>query len=465
MDYGIRSRGEDGFINLHSSYSSLVYAGEMSVSAAAVRPVYQGDYAALIPENTKYNSYDQGWIVQFTVVLTGVSTMMPFYAPHYGGQEIAIMDVINEGSTWVVNLLHSGGSADTPKVFCFAPLTERSVTQNQYGLTVFDDSNKIRFTTSQKPLRLDDVITITHPSAIKTGARGTCANSAACHIDYSPDQQNTFTGTTLNTPSKIYHIVPSAYGGLAYQNDGTFERSCGFLNWGDRPYAWAYQSWASFRGTIAHPIDSSTHKAGYLGDFAGVLHQEVRGSCGYGGFLGALIGIIAVVLTGGAALALVGGALAGFTVASMTGSAAPSIKAYDVDATFDTANTGNLLVTDASYYGLEAGTSGGPTGGPTGGIPGQAFYFNTTGSYTTHFFWLMVYSDGLLTGIMTNYSGALGNPVPVSQDTTSMFAHPLVIYKGAYQETYTGTGSNGEEEVYDYYSVGGYNVMTEIPPY
>jgi len=50
MSYGLKSYDDDGYINLHSDYSSLVYAGEMSESASPVRPVYAGSNAISIQD-------------------------------------------------------------------------------------------------------------------------------------------------------------------------------------------------------------------------------------------------------------------------------------------------------------------------------------------------------------------------------------------------------------------------------
>ena len=81
------------------------------------------------------------------------------------------MDVINEGTKWVVNLLFSGTSSQAPTVYAFAPLSElpsSSVTLNDFGIAVYDSSSKLVFTDSKRPLRIDDVVSITHPSSIRT---------------------------------------------------------------------------------------------------------------------------------------------------------------------------------------------------------------------------------------------------------------------------------------------------------
>ena len=109
MSYGLKSYDDDGYINLHSDYSSLVYAGEMTESASPVRPVYAGDYAISIQDFEKNNYYDQGWVMQFKINLN-VDYLVPFYRPNYNGQEIGILDVVNEGSTWVVNLVYGGAT-------------------------------------------------------------------------------------------------------------------------------------------------------------------------------------------------------------------------------------------------------------------------------------------------------------------------------------------------------------------
>lgn len=354
MSYGVAAYGTDGKLTFHSDYSSIVYGGEMSKTTDPARPTYTGDHHIAITPALKSSNYDVGWIIQYKITLD-VDYMVPFYKPAFNNQEIAIMDVINEGTSWVVNLLFSGNSLQYPYVYAFAPLTElpsSAVTLNSHGIAVYDANSDLVFTDSKRPLRIDDVIAITHGTTIKSGSKGTCGNSNSCHVNFTPDTSTTYTGSVNNTTSKLYHIVPSAYGGLAYENSGSGTNSCGILNLFDRQYAWSYKSWASFRGTVRHPRGGANHIADWEGDFAGAAHQYVQGDCGLGGVLGALLGIVAAFLTGGAALIIIGGALAGFVIGEMTVGTTPSLKAYDDDETFDTSNTVNLLITDTSYYGI-----------------------------------------------------------------------------------------------------------------
>lgn len=351
--WGIKTYDDSGYINLHSDYSSIVYYGEMSVSTPPVQPMYQGEsYFDITAYKT--TRYDMGWTIQFVLGNINTSFLLPFYRPVYSGQQIAVLDVVRKDSTtWIVNLLYQGTPDQIPRVFAFAPLNAipRPPLSNR-GLHVFDASGGLVFTDSKRPLRVDDVVTIKHPASIKTGDRGGCGNDSNCHINYTSDQVASYTGTFTNTSTKLYHIVPSAYGGLAYKNQGSGSNSCGFLDLGTREYAWVYQSWASFRGTVGHIYNTTEHRAEWLGDFAGGFHQYKEGDCGLSGILGAILGAIAVVFTLGAALPFViGGALLGFAVAGVP--AAPSLRAYDADRVFDTNNASNLIITDASYYNID----------------------------------------------------------------------------------------------------------------
>tara|TARA_B110000902_G_scaffold132878_1_gene154233 strand:+ start:405 stop:2165 length:1761 start_codon:yes stop_codon:yes gene_type:complete len=374
MSYGIKTFSADGYVNLHSDYSSLVYVGEFAKTTNPVRPVYEGDYAIAILDYNKVNNYDQGWLVQYTFDFD-TANLIPFYRPNYDGQELGIIDVVNEGTTWVVNVLFKGDVGNFPRIFAFAPLTDiPSVTLSDNGLAVYDEDENLVFTDSQPPLRVDDVLSVQHPTSIRAAARGTCGrDGTSCHLNYTSDQSNTYTGTATNTNTKLYHAVPSAYGGLAFDDNGTYERSCGFLGWGDRKYAWAYRSWSSFRGTMTHPYNTTNHNTGWLGDFSGAMYQQKSGSCGYGGFLGALIGIVAVVFTGGVGLALIGGALAGFVVGTLTSPTSPGLKAYEADAMFDQNSTYELIVTDATYYNIDGAS----------GIDDSIDYDNLTFNYST----------------------------------------------------------------------------------
>jgi len=416
MSYGLKSYDDDGYINLHSDYSSLVYAGEMTESASPVRPVYAGSNAISIQDYEKNTYYDQGWVMQFTIDLN-VDYLIPFYRPDYNGQEVGILDVVNEGTTWVVNLVFGGANTNKPRVFAFAPLTElpsSQVTINNYGAVVYDGSGNLVFTDAMQPLRVDDVLTISHPSSIRTAARGSCANSNNCHVNFTSDQSTTYTGSTSNTDAKIYHVVPSAYGGLAFSNDGGFTRSCGFFNLGSRPYRWAYKSWASFRGAVKHPYGSATHTTGWLGDFSGGVHQQVSGSCGYSGFLGALIGIAAVIFTGGIGLAVLGGALTGFVIGELTVASAPSLRAYEQDGVFDQNKSYQLIMTDASYYGIST-TSSTQGSGPSN----LTYYYNLSNP-----FWWWADVDSVLPNGTTSqqYAEIYWDDTEITDYANSIFA-------------------------------------------
>lgn len=411
MSYGIKTFDDEGYINLHSDYSSLVYVGEFTKITNPVRPVYEGEFSIAILDYNKVNNYDQGWLVQYEFDFD-TDNLIPFYRPNYDGQEIGIVDVVNEGDKWIINALFTGDAGNFPRFFAFAPLTDiPTVTLSDNGLAVYDEDEQLVFTDSQPPLRIDDVLSVQHPTNIRTGARGSCGRDGTnCHVNFTSDQTTTHTGTVNNTNSKLYHVVPSAYGGLAFDNNGTFERSCGLFGWGDRKYAWAYRSWSSFRGTMTHPYGTANHNTGWLGDFSGALYQQKSGSCGYGGFLGALIGIAAVVFTGGIGLALVGGALAGFVVGELTSPTAPGLKAYENDEIFDQNSSYELLVTDATYYNINAAN----------GIDDSINYADLTYYYNTNpkTYWKnssieFENGTGIATTIEVYWNGAL-----VSEGTT-----------------------------------------------
>jgi len=373
MSYGIKTYGDDGYINLHSDYSSMVYVGEMTQSVAPNRFVYTCDYAQTITSARLTSNYDMAWVMQFQYAVD-YTHVIPFYIPNFDGQEIAVMDVVKESGVWKVNVLFDGSSTQKPQFFIFAPITEiANVSQNSYGLTVWDSNGDIVFTDKQRPLRVDDVVAITHPTAIRNGAKGSCGRDGqTCDVTFTPDQSTTHTGSVNNTNKKMYHVVTSSYGGLAYKNDGTYTTKCGFLNLGRKKHAWGYVSWDSFRGTIKHPRNGATHVASWAGDFCGKVYQQSSGSCGYGGFLGFLIGVIGVVLapvTGGASLGLIAVAgLAGFVIGeTVFAPSTPSLRSYTTDQVFDTNNTVNMIMTDADYYGITVTSSGSGSGsGPSG---------------------------------------------------------------------------------------------------
>jgi len=451
MSYGIAAFGTDNKITFHSDYSSIIYAGEFSKNTDPARPTYTGDHHIAITPALKSSNYDMGWIIQYKITLN-VDFLVPFYKPAFNGQEIAIMDVINEGNTWVVNLLYSGNSLQYPYIYAFAPLTEMpssSVTLNSHGIAVYDASGDLTYTDSVKPLRIDDVIAITHGTTIKTNSKGTCGNSNSCHVSFTPNRSTTYNGSVNNTTSKLYHIIPSAYGGLAYENSNSGrEYNCDIFGILSRPYAWSYKSWTSFRGTVKHPRGGATHVAGWQGDFAGAAHQYRSGDCGFSGFFGALVGAFLVVFTGGAALAVIGGALAGFAVGSISAGTTPSLKAYDDDETFDTSNTVNLLVTDTSYYGIT-------NYGDVDITDRLTYSYSASTTNPTH--WVYTTSNiftefGIrMPGVFIAAGGIWGGVAPSSTATTYTVGNST-YYRGPLQTTTTAT-SGSITYTQRYYSV------------
>lgn len=459
MSFGIKSYGDDGYLNLHSDYSSMVYIGEASINVNPIRPVYTGSEAETITNARLSSNYDMGYIVQFRIQ-GSYSHIIPFYIPRFGAQEIAIMDMYDGGTYWDINVLFSGTVSQTPKVHVFVPITEiPNPAQSDYGLTVYDSSGDIVFTDQYRPLRVDDVVTVTHPSSIKTGSRGSCGNSAGCDINYTPDQSTTATGSVNNTSTKMYHVITSAYGGLAYQNNGTYSKNCGFLNLGTRKYAWGYQSWASFRGTISHPHGTANHVASYQGDFCGKIHRLVSGSCGFSGFLGALIGLVGVILapvTFGASLTLTAGvaitaAIVGFAVGEILSPSTPALRAYENDAIFDTANTQNLIMTDAEYYGIDVAADSGSDNGFTGTYQysdTQPFYMwteNTGGTFP--FIW---WNDLL---VAYGRPGANAGVVGIPEGATSLTTGGFTYYRSPNLENSIPDTIFGGTSL-DYYGVG-----------
>ena len=377
--YGITAFGEDRKVSFHSNYSSVVYAGQMSTTTSAAQPTYTGDNHIALTSAIRASNYHMGRIIQYEMTLD-VDFFIPFYCPNHNNQEICIMDVLNEGTKWVVNLLFSGTSSQAPTVYGFAPLNElpsSMVTLNDNGIAVYDSNSNLIFTDSKRPLRVDEALEIEWPQSndmidpnvagqygapIRVASKGSVAYNAGgthpnagngMHVNFTPDRTKTYTSSATNSSNKLYSIVPTAYGGLAYESSDEGHNNCDFGL--IRPYAWAYKSWASFRGCMRHPRNSTNQVTCWRADFAGAAYEFQQASdCQFSGVLGAIIGFIIGVFTGGTALTVIGAVLAGFAIAELTITTTPSIKAYDQDETFN--NTGDseavLMITDKSYYGI-----------------------------------------------------------------------------------------------------------------
>ena len=465
MSYGVKSFGTDGKLSFHSDYSSIVYAGEMTKSADPARPIYTGSGAVAIPniyrgfkgQPTFHSgnaatvpSYGQGWIVQYTITLD-TNYMIPFYKFGHSTQDVSIIDVIKDGTKWIVNLLYTGDSLEYPFVYAFAPLSElptAAVTLNSHGIAVYDANSDLVFTDSKYPLRVDDVVAITHPSTIKSGgAAGTALLAGDVGVRFYPDQENHITGAVAGSNTKIYHCVPSAFGGLHYINE-VAARIVGGCNFGQKRNSRnLYQSWSSFRGTHRHVRGSNTHIAGWAADYVGVAHQYAQSGCGFGGFFGALLGAFAVLFTGGAFLVVIGAALGGFALASSITQTSPTLRAYDTDVTFDTSNTVNCLVTSIGYYGIPSELEG-------SALRDSRITYLYNRAIGSHVYWHTTTFDyDSLTAIYV-FSGAVlvyyASNV-INLDATTITVDDVVYRRGALQETSTaGSGTS------KYYKVGSY---------
>jgi hypothetical protein len=441
--WGIKSYDDSGYVNLHSDYSSIVYYGEMSKNTDPVRPVYTGTDYISISEAQKTSKYDMGWLVQYTITEVNTDYMLPFYRPNYSGQQIAILDVIKQNATtWVVNVIYQGQEYNWPRLFAFTPLNTIPVPiPEANGIQVFDQAGGLVFTGNKRPLRVDDVILIQHPGSIKTGGRGVCGNDHGCHIDFNSDQYSVYTGTTTNSNTKLYHMVPSAYGGLAYKNNGSGSNDCGTIDLGlikfslgSREYAWIYQSWASFRGTVGHTFGTNQHTVDWLGDFAGAVHKYAEGGCKIGGFIGAFFaGVLAVFTLGASLVFFIGGALVGFALTQGV-DGVPSIRAYEADQVYDTNNPSNLIVTDAAYYGID-GLSVPLGADDTPPDLGQSTYYDSfTGEVIyqpNRKYWLETYGDDGFTWLSTELRDTTSYP-----DVSTIYTN---ANNGKYQDTIIDT--------------------------
>ena len=110
------------------------------------------------------------------------------------------------------------------------------------------------------------------------------------HVNFTPDRTKTHTSSVTNTSNKLYSIVPPAYGGLAYENSDEGSNNCDFGL--IRPYAWAYKSWASFRGCIRHPRNNTNQitcwRADLLAQLMNFNKLQIVNSVG---LLGLLLGL------------------------------------------------------------------------------------------------------------------------------------------------------------------------------
>ena len=79
---------------------------QMSTTSAKAQPTYTSGNHIALTSAIRASNYHMGRIIQYDITLD-IDFFIPFYCPNYNNQEICIMDVVNEGTKWVVNLLLS----------------------------------------------------------------------------------------------------------------------------------------------------------------------------------------------------------------------------------------------------------------------------------------------------------------------------------------------------------------------
>jgi hypothetical protein len=105
----------------------------------------------------------------------------------------------------------------------------------------------------------------------------------------------------------------------------------------------------------------------------------------------------------------------GFVVGTALGASTPSLRAYDEDTTLDTTNATNLMMTDASYYGVDdiavVGTGIDGNGIPTGVSVTYIGNYTPLAGLITHTIWMKPANTGISAGVA--YGGAvISNNIP-----------------------------------------------------
>lgn len=366
--FGIKAFGDDGFLRLHSDYSSIVYEGEATkVTNEGVYVTYNGDHSIAISDEVAVSNYGLGKFIQYEYTTNG-SSIIPFYKPSSSGQRIVIADMsrvlntndpANNGTyKWVINVYYADSSP--PNIYIFCPAADLTNTEmfadNDYGLFAYNDESKVVYSSSRKTLKIDDIVGITYSSLIKNDSKGNCS-SAGCHVNFLPTETTTIQGTVTHTTDTIYHCITSAYGGLAYKNEATGDQCCKrWLGACVKRKGWSsyYGSWSSFRACISVEHGTNTYTVGWLGDVGGAYYQLLYGKCGWAisGLAGIIIGGVVGIFTGGLGLAALGaGVIGGLAAVALSEEiSAPSFPVYNQDEVADTTNPNFLLSTKLSYY-------------------------------------------------------------------------------------------------------------------
>jgi hypothetical protein len=355
--FGVKVVGEDGFLRLHSDYSSITYVGKVLNFSTPSKVKYSGDGSQGISDADMINVFNVGWLVQCKYDAIPCDAIVPFYKPFFSGQQVCIVDVEKVGNGWVITLLYSGSSTSIPAVYMFAPMVnipQATALSGDPSVSVFDAAGKVVFSSSKKILKVDDVVSITYPSTARTNA-----TSAG---DVKANSSVQCTGNVVPNEYSIFHLVTSGYSGTVYKasSSGTSKCSCSGLPFGGevclgkRSWANITHYWTSCRGAVTHTFGSSSYSVGWLGDSAGKYYKYSASSCKtiFDDPIGAFLGVLGVLFVGATfglgTSFLIGLAIIAISVNGVS-SKPPSVAFYENNEVHDISSS-TMLVTDSRYY-------------------------------------------------------------------------------------------------------------------
>jgi hypothetical protein len=332
--FGIKSYGEDGYLNLHSDYGNIVYIGHPNSNNTPT--AIQVD----IPES-QYYKFNLGWTIVY-YVNTLVDFIIPFYKPAFLGQEVAIRDVFKNTAGWEITLVFSGGATNIPEIYLFSDLAsapnngESSGPDAQYGVRVMDANGNITFRTDRKILKVDSITEIVAPTAIRVAAvsGSSCKSTSTCDqwFDLTPD---TFTYPQLDAPvtdNTIFSLISDSYGSVSGKWNKSWDRCCNSICTRKRKYVSLYATWCNYVSSLRH-VSGNTMQCGWIGAEAGKFFQAKDSPCrtSLGGWFDSLLSSITLGLID-------------------LGPDDPSLPGYQDPYVIQSTNNGYLLVSSASYY-------------------------------------------------------------------------------------------------------------------
>lgn len=293
------------------------------------------------------NLPSKGYIYKYVVSTNGPKPPMCFIKPSSTGFSAPYAGIIltaQEGTYWIVWVFQSADSAVPPRLYCFAPLDQISITPiGSTGLATFNKDGQKTFDSRFRPLRIVHGGSLASPPLAHDGLTG---SGWTCSLDVNTYSYNSMFKDGGGVSDYIYYAPSLAHACQEYRYSASGSGTSGY-----KKYAWARSDlwWCFYRagyrmtGPFLFDSGSTRYIQSNYGVYArGHVYDHKVDETNI------LVAIVLGVLTGGVYLAIAFGALAASGIFTNAGVASGGYLPYNNGSRNTEANS--FLISRASFY-------------------------------------------------------------------------------------------------------------------